>query len=169
MLLAPVTFFKFFQSAKRLSISAGVCFLSPTAKAISIHHIDAAASCLYRSDNFSSGNASYHIARQPGSAAEGIPFPGLVEALLMEITFEVLREAGVHIPGNRSCYLCCRRARTRSGSHASGVSISGDGYCFIIYSDFQFCDTSLRIYAIAARLIRFSLMLCAGVLGFLNY
>ncbi len=29
---------------------------------------------------------------------EGVPFPALVEALLMEITFEILREAGVRMP-----------------------------------------------------------------------
>lgn len=32
------------------------------------------------------------------SQREGIPFPAFVEALLMEITFEILREAGVRMP-----------------------------------------------------------------------
>jgi spore germination protein KA len=32
------------------------------------------------------------------AAREGIPFPALVEALLMELTFEVLREAGIRMP-----------------------------------------------------------------------
>jgi spore germination protein KA len=29
---------------------------------------------------------------------EGVPFPGLVEALIMEVTFEILREAGLRLP-----------------------------------------------------------------------
>ncbi len=29
---------------------------------------------------------------------EGVPFPAFVEALLMEITFKILREAGVRMP-----------------------------------------------------------------------
>ena len=37
------------------------------------------------------------LADQPWTA-EGIPFPAVVEALAMEITFEVLREAGVRMP-----------------------------------------------------------------------
>lgn len=32
------------------------------------------------------------------SQREGVPFPALVEALIMEITFEILREAGVRLP-----------------------------------------------------------------------
>lgn len=32
------------------------------------------------------------------SARENIPFPALIEALIMELTFEGLREAGIRIP-----------------------------------------------------------------------
>lgn len=32
------------------------------------------------------------------SQREGVPFPALVEALIMELTFEILREAGVRLP-----------------------------------------------------------------------
>ncbi|MGF7034268.1 spore germination protein KA [Paenibacillus mucilaginosus] len=32
------------------------------------------------------------------AAREGVPFPAFIEALLMEITFEILREAGVRMP-----------------------------------------------------------------------
>jgi spore germination protein KA len=32
------------------------------------------------------------------AAREGVPFPAFIEALIMEITFEVLREAGVRMP-----------------------------------------------------------------------
>ena len=33
------------------------------------------------------------------AARQGIPFPGVVEVLLMELSFELLREAGVRLPG----------------------------------------------------------------------
>jgi len=29
---------------------------------------------------------------------EGVPFPSIVEAFIMEITLEILREAGLHLP-----------------------------------------------------------------------
>lgn len=31
---------------------------------------------------------------------EGVPFPAFVEAILMEITFEIIREAGIRMPRN---------------------------------------------------------------------
>ena len=33
------------------------------------------------------------------SAREGVPFPVIVEVLLMELSFELLREAGIRLPG----------------------------------------------------------------------
>ena len=41
---------------------------------------------------------------------EAVPFPAYFEALLMEITFEVLREAGVQITKSdrTSCFYCWR-------------------------------------------------------------
>ena len=33
------------------------------------------------------------------AARQGVPFPGVVELLLMELSFELLREAGVRLPG----------------------------------------------------------------------
>lgn len=33
------------------------------------------------------------------SARQGVPFPGIVEILIMELSFELLREAGVRLPG----------------------------------------------------------------------
>ena len=32
-------------------------------------------------------------------ARENVPFPGLLEVLIMELTFEIIREAGIRIPG----------------------------------------------------------------------
>lgn len=36
------------------------------------------------------------------AARQGVPFPGVVEVLLMELSFELLREAGVRLPGAMS-------------------------------------------------------------------
>src|SRR5699024_10216822 len=33
------------------------------------------------------------------AARQGVPFPGVVELLLMELSFELLREAGIRLPG----------------------------------------------------------------------
>ena len=42
------------------------------------------------------------------AARQGVPFPGVVEVLLMELSFELLREAGVRLPGASSSAPCSR-------------------------------------------------------------
>ena len=44
------------------------------------------------------GNYSYPLLISIAAQREGVPFPALMEALLMEITFEILREAGIRMP-----------------------------------------------------------------------
>lgn len=40
-----------------------------------------------------------HLVIAIAAARVGVPFPAMVEALIMEITFELLREGGIRIPG----------------------------------------------------------------------
>ena len=53
-----------------------------------------------------SGDDNFHTQLLPtklllsfAAARQGVPFPGVVEVLLMELSFELLREAGVRLPG----------------------------------------------------------------------
>jgi spore germination protein KA len=98
VLLAPALFVQFFQSAEDyyqradfatlIRILRYICFfislLAPSFYiAITTFHQELLPSPLL-----------FSLAAQ----REGIPFPAFVEALLMEITFEILREAGVRLP-----------------------------------------------------------------------
>ncbi|MDD9265651.1 spore germination protein [Paenibacillus sp. GCM10023248] len=98
VLEAPVFFTQFFQSAEDyyqraefatlIRMLRYVCFfislMAPSFYiAITTFHQELLPSSLL-----------FNLAAQ----REGIPFPAFVEALLMEITFEILREAGVRLP-----------------------------------------------------------------------
>ncbi|CAG7646890.1 spore germination protein [Paenibacillus allorhizosphaerae] len=98
VLMAPALFTQFYQSAEDyyqradfatlLRILRYVCFfislLAPALYiAITTFHQELLPSSLL-----------FSLAAQ----REGIPFPAFVEALLMETTFEILREAGVRLP-----------------------------------------------------------------------
>jgi spore germination protein KA len=98
VLLAPVLFVQFYQSAEdyyqraefatliRILRYAGffISLLAPSMYiAITTFHQELLPSSLLIS-----------LAAQ----REGIPFPAFIEALLMEVTFEILREAGVRLP-----------------------------------------------------------------------
>ncbi len=99
------------------------------------------------------------------AAREGIPFPALVEALIMEIFFEALREAGVRLPrpiGQAVSIvgaLVIGEAAVRAGLASAPVVIIV-GITGI--ASFTFPRFNLGI---AIRLARFPLMVLAGSLG----
>jgi len=60
---------------------------------------------------------------------EGVPFPALAEALIMELTFEVLREAGLRLPPGlrpNHQHRRCHRHWPDSGKRRIGITGNGD-------------------------------------------
>ncbi|GGG03249.1 spore germination protein [Paenibacillus abyssi] len=96
---------------------------------------------------------------------EGVPFPPIIEALLMEIVFEVLREAGVRMPsavGNTISIvgaLVIGQAAVEAGIVAPAMVIV---VSFTAIANFVIPAISL---AIAVRLLRFGLLILSGTLG----
>ncbi|PTX59342.1 spore germination protein KA [Melghirimyces profundicolus] len=99
---------------------------------------------------------------------EGVPFPAIVEAFLMEITFEILREAGIRTPRPLST------AVTIVGAIIIGETAIRAGLVtpsmVIVVSITAIASFATPSYSLAnsARLIRFGLMLSAGLFGLLG-
>ncbi|WP_027085954.1 spore germination protein [Cohnella panacarvi] len=97
---------------------------------------------------------------------EGVPFPALVEAFLMEISFEILREAGIRMPR------AVGQAVSIVGALVLGEAAVQAGIVspimVIVVSITAIANFSIPSYnlAITARLLRFLFMLAAGFLGF---
>ncbi|MBD3920769.1 spore germination protein [Paenibacillus sp. PR3] len=115
---------------------------------------------------------SYHQEMLPTSllltiavSREQIPFPALVEALLMEITFEALREAGIRLPRQVGSAVSIVGALV-IGQAAIAAGIVSSPMVMVVaitaVSSFLIPNYSLGI---AIRFIRFPIMLCAGILG----
>ncbi|PWW08410.1 spore germination protein KA [Paenibacillus cellulosilyticus] len=115
---------------------------------------------------------SYHQEMLPTSllltiavSREQIPFPALVEALLMEITFEALREAGIRLPRQVGSAVSIVGALV-IGQAAISAGIVSSPMVMVVaitaVSSFLIPNYSLGI---AIRFIRFPIMLCAGALG----
>lgn len=98
-------------------------------------------------------------------ARERIPFPAVVEALLMEVAFEALREAGLRLPrmvGQSVSIvgaLVIGEAAVRAGivSAPMVIVVSLTGIASFLLPRFN--------AALAVRLLRFPMMLLAGTLG----
>ena len=95
---------------------------------------------------------------------EAVPFPAFVEVLIMELTFEILREAGIRMPQPMGQALSIVGAlvigesAVRAGMVAPAtvivVAVTG-------IASFTFCYTA----TLTLRLIRFPLLLASGALG----
>ncbi|MFD1036924.1 spore germination protein [Virgibacillus byunsanensis] len=100
-----------------------------------------------------------------GEQREGVPFPAFVEALMMEITFEILREAGVRMPKAIGSAISIVGALVL-GQAAVEAGIVSAAMVIIVsltaISSFVMPSYNL---AIAFRMLRFVLMALAASFG----
>lgn len=99
------------------------------------------------------------------AARQGIPFPVLIEAFIMEVTFELLREAGLRLP------VPIGSAIGIVGGIVIGTAAVDAGIVspimVIIVAITAISSFSIPNYSLSVgfRMLRFSLMFLAGILG----
>ena len=96
---------------------------------------------------------------------EGVPFPALLEALIMEITFEILREAGIRMPRAIGSAISIVGALVLGQAAVDAGIISAA--VVIVVSITAISSFAIRNYEMsnAIRLLKFVFILLAGVLG----
>ncbi|GBF74760.1 putative spore germination protein [Paenibacillus sp. 598K] len=166
VLVAPATFFSFFQSPEDYYQRADIAtFLRLTRFAA--YFVSMLLPGLYIAVT------TFHPEMLPtpllislAAQREGIPFPAFIEAMLMELTFEVLREAGVRMPRaigpaiSIVGALVLGQASVQAGLVSAGMVII---VSFTAIASFSIPQISI---AATARLFRFLFMGLAAVLGF---
>lgn len=164
-LLAPSTFFNFFQSSEdyyqRYDISSflrliryGAFFVSMLLPALYI------------------AVTTFHQEMLPttllislAAQREGVPLPALAEALLMELTFDVLREAGVRMPRTIGPAISIVGALVLGQAAVQAGLVSAAMVIVVSFTAISnFVIPSLAI-ANSIRLIRFVMMFIAASLG----
>ncbi|MEI7024204.1 spore germination protein [Paenibacillus sp. y28] len=96
---------------------------------------------------------------------EEIPFPALVEALIMEITFEALREAGVRLPKQVGAAVSIVGALVIGQAATSAGIVSAPMVIVVAITGIASFMIPRYALGIPMRLIRFPVMLLAGTLG----
>lgn len=100
------------------------------------------------------------------SAREGVPLPAVIEALIMEFIFEGLREAGIRLPQQVG------PAVSIAGALVIGQAVVAAGIIstpmVIIVSLTGIASFAFPLYNLGAayRMLRFPLLIAAGILGF---
>lgn len=99
------------------------------------------------------------------AAREGVPFPAFVEALIMEATFEVLREAGVRLPRPIGQAVSIVGALVIGEAAVSAGLVSPA--MVIVVSLTAISSFTFPVYSgsIVIRLLRFPVMAAAAALG----
>ncbi|MGA6841674.1 spore germination protein [Priestia megaterium] len=166
VLLAPALFMQFFQSAEdyyaRFDIATSIRLLR-----IFMFLISLIAPATYVAvTTFHQEMVPTTLIVAIAAQREAVPFPSFVEALVMELTFEILREAGIRLPKAIGAAVSIVGALV-IGQAAVQASIVSPAMVIIvsITAIASFATPSFDM-AISARLIRFLFMLGAATFGF---
>jgi spore germination protein KA len=98
-------------------------------------------------------------------AREAIPFPALVEALIMELSFEALREAGVRLPKTVGQAVSILGALVIGQAAVQAGIVSAPMVIIVSMTGIASFTIPRFNFAITVRLLRFPIMLLAGALG----
>lgn len=99
---------------------------------------------------------------------EEIPFPVIVEALIMEVTFEALREAGVRLPKQVGAAVSIVGALVIGQAAVSAGLVSSPMVMVVAITGIASFMIPRYNAGIAIRMLRFPIMLTSGMLGLLG-
>jgi spore germination protein KA len=102
------------------------------------------------------------------AAREPVPFPALVEALLMEISFEALREAGVRLPKQVGAAVSIVGALIIGEAAVRAGLVSAPMVIVVAITGISSFAMPRYSAAIALRMLRFPMIFLAGTVGLLG-
>lgn len=165
VLLLPVTFFKFFLSSEDYYQRYDISSFLRLIRLFSFISALLLPSIYIAVTTFQQEMIPTTLLISLAAQREGTPLPALLEALIMELTFEVIREAGVRMPRvvgpaiSIVGALVLGQAAVQAGLVSAAMVII---VSFTAISSFVIPTFSMSA---AARLVRFALMLLAGSFG----
>ncbi|MEK4485866.1 spore germination protein [Psychrobacillus sp. FSL H8-0484] len=165
VLIVPALFVQFFQSAEDYYVRTVIGSL------IRLLRFVAFAIALLAPALFIAITTFHHSMIPPAllislaAQREGVPFPAFVEALIMEITFEILREAGVRMPRSIGSAMSIVGAFVIGTAAVEAGIISAMMVIVVsITAISSFVSPSYDI-AISVRILRFAFMVLAASFG----
>ncbi|MFD2444258.1 spore germination protein [Bacillus sp. CGMCC 1.16607] len=102
------------------------------------------------------------------ASRESVPFPALIEALMMEITFEALREAGVRLPKQVGAAVSIVGALVIGQAAVSAGLVSAPMVIVVAITGIASFMIPRYAMGMGIRLLRFPIIFLAGALGLLG-
>ena len=165
VLLAPTTFVSFFQSAEDYYQRADISTLLRGVRFLAFFITLFAPAFYVAITTYHQEMIPTNLVISLAAQRETVPFPAFVEAVFMELTYEILREAGVRIPKNVGQAvsivgtLVIGQAAVAAGFISSAMVII---VSITAIASFVIPEAGM---AIAARMIRFIMIGLAGFMG----
>lgn len=165
VLIVPTVFFQFIQSSEdyyeRFYIAALMRFIRILAYIISV-----TLPALYIAlTSFHQEMIPTPLALSIAASREGVPFPAIGEALIMEATFEILREAGIRLPRPTGQAVSIVGALVIGQAAVQAGIVSQSMVIIVALTGISSFAIPAFNAAVAGRILRFPLMILASVLG----
>lgn len=168
VLIVPISFYSLLQSPEdfyqRYSFSTAIRWLRYGFLVIALLLPSLYVAVLTFHQEMIPSSLFYSIAR----SREEIPFPVVIEALIMEITFEALREAGVRLPKQVGAAVSIVGAFVIGQAAVSAGIVSSPMVMVVAITGIASFMIPRYNAGIALRMLRFPLMLLSGTLGLLG-
>ena len=166
VLLVPALFIDFFQSVEdyyeRFDIATAIRFLRTI-----IFFISLVGPAIYiAATTFHQEMIPTKLAIIIAAQRESVPFPAFVDALIMEITFEILREAGIRMPKAMGSTISIVGALVIGQAAVQAGIVSPAMVIVVSITAIASFATPSYAVAISARLVRFVYMISAATFGF---
>ncbi|MCY7892143.1 spore germination protein [Bacillus vallismortis] len=166
VLIAPALFVQFFQSVEdyysRFDIATSIRILR-----VLVFFISLVAPAVYvAATTFHQEMIPTQLLVVIAAQREIVPFPAVVEALTMEVAFEILREAGVRLPRVVGSAVSIVGALVIGQAAVQAGIVSPAMVIIVALTAIASFATPAFAMAISARLIRFIFIIAAAVMGF---
>lgn len=165
VLIVPALFTQFFQSSEDYYQRADIASL------IRLLRFFAFSIALLAPAFFIAITTFHHVMLPPAllislaAQREGVPFPAFVEALIMEVTFEILREAGVRMPRNIGSAMSIVGAFVIGTAAVEAGIISAAMVIVVSITAISSFVSPTYDLAISVRMLRFVFMALAASFG----
>jgi spore germination protein KA len=166
VLIAPSVFIQFFQSTddyySRFDIATALRFLR-----VLVFFISLVGPAVYvAATTFHQEMIPTLLVITITAQREAVPFPAFVEAIIMEVTFEILREAGLRLPRPIGQAVSIVGALVIGQAAVQAGLVSPAMVIVVSLTAIASFATPAFSIAISARLIRFIFMVMAATFGF---
>lgn len=168
VLIAPITFFSLMQAAddyyQRFWVSTVMRWLRYGFTLVSLLLPSLYVAIL----TFHQEMVPSSLLISMATSRESVPFPALIEALMMEVTFEALREAGVRLPKQVGAAVSIVGALVIGQGAVQAGLVSAPMVIVVAITGISSFMIPRYIAGIAIRIMRFPLIILAGSLGLLG-